>query len=153
MQRRKWAGDTLKSDIEGNVNAGVHKRSGSGGRVCLGLLAAAISFVAAVVATLLWVVRTDAADTGLFCSGPLFVTVVLPSVVNPELRGDRLMAIADTWGKEAHALFVVHSWDGYANKWPLIEAGHRAPCENYNYPCVVAQSSSNSTTACIAGEN
>ena len=37
------------------------------------------------------------------------VTIVLPSVVNPKGRGERLKAIADTWGPSARAVFVVHA--------------------------------------------
>ncbi|KAJ8608290.1 hypothetical protein CTAYLR_010382 [Chrysophaeum taylorii] len=40
-----------------------------------------------------------------------FVTVVLPSVVNPAGRSRRLAAIAATWGARAHAIFVEHSGD------------------------------------------
>ena len=37
------------------------------------------------------------------------VTIVLPSVVNPNGRGERLKAIADTWGPSSKAVFVVHA--------------------------------------------
>lgn len=43
-----------------------------------------------------------------------FASVVLPSVVNPDGRLKRLEAIAETWGKAAHAIFVVHKAIG---KW------------------------------------
>lgn len=38
-----------------------------------------------------------------------FLTVILPSVVNPKGRLERLKAIADSWGPSANALYVVHS--------------------------------------------
>lgn len=37
-----------------------------------------------------------------------FVTVVMPSVVNPSEHGKRLNAVTDTWGPSAKAIFVVH---------------------------------------------
>jgi hypothetical protein len=38
-----------------------------------------------------------------------FVTVVLPSVVNPKGRIKRLHAITSTWGKMARAIYIVHT--------------------------------------------
>mmetsp|Transcript_27850 Transcript_27850/g.43217 ORF Transcript_27850/g.43217 Transcript_27850/m.43217 type:complete len:442 (-) Transcript_27850:347-1672(-) len=38
-----------------------------------------------------------------------FLTILLPSVVNPKGRLERLKAIADTWGPSANAVFVVHA--------------------------------------------
>uniref|UniRef100_A0A7S4J8K6 Uncharacterized protein n=1 Tax=Odontella aurita TaxID=265563 RepID=A0A7S4J8K6_9STRA len=48
-------------------------------------------------------------------AGPSFVTVVLPSVVNPAGRSKRLDAIASTWGPAARALYVVHDTMDYLN--------------------------------------
>lgn len=42
-------------------------------------------------------------------ASPRFVTVVLPSVVNPQHRPERLRAIHDTWGPYARAIYVVHN--------------------------------------------
>ena len=42
-----------------------------------------------------------------------FITVVLPSVVNPKGRGKRLHSIADTWGPDANAVYVVHEEDEF----------------------------------------
>jgi len=39
---------------------------------------------------------------------PSFVTVVMPSVVKPEARPQRLINIAKTWGSSANAVYVVH---------------------------------------------
>ena len=40
---------------------------------------------------------------------PRVVTIVLPSVVNPDGRKERLEAIAETWGPSARAVYVVHN--------------------------------------------
>lgn len=52
---------------------------------------------------------------------PSFVTVVLPSVVNPEKRPLRLESISKTWGPASHAVYVVHNTNEYA-KGSKIEA-------------------------------
>lgn len=44
-----------------------------------------------------------------------FITVVLPSVVNPGARTKRLHMISQTWGESAHAVFVLHSQEEYNN--------------------------------------
>lgn len=46
-------------------------------------------------------------------AGPRFVTIVLPSVVNPAGRPKRLKAIASTWGPAARAVYVVHDTMDY----------------------------------------
>ena len=38
-----------------------------------------------------------------------FITIVLPSVVNPKQRRRRLEAIAETWGPSSRAVYVVHN--------------------------------------------
>lgn len=50
-----------------------------------------------------------AAMKSLHRGPPKFVTVVLPSVVNPKGRQKRLEAIADTWGAPSRALYIVHN--------------------------------------------
>jgi hypothetical protein len=40
-----------------------------------------------------------------------FITIVLPSVVNPTQRRRRLEAIAETWGPSSRAVYVVHNLD------------------------------------------
>jgi hypothetical protein len=60
--------------------------------------------------------------------GPLkFVTIVIPSVVNPKKRQRRLEAITDTWGPASRSIYVVHNLeDEYPNSldsaaaWPQI---------------------------------
>ena len=42
-----------------------------------------------------------------------FVTVVLPSVVNPNGRSKRLHSIEQTWGSDANAIFVIHDLNEY----------------------------------------
>lgn len=44
---------------------------------------------------------------------PLFVTIVMPSVVRPENRPLRLSNIAQTWGQSSRAIYVVHGTDEY----------------------------------------
>ena len=44
---------------------------------------------------------------------PSYITVVLPSVVNPDKRPLRLETIAKTWGKASHAVYVVHDTKEY----------------------------------------
>lgn len=60
-----------------------------------------------------------------------FVSVVLPSVVSPERRWQRIQAINATWGRRAHALFVEHEGYGDATGWPLFE---QATCRDEDYP-------------------
>ena len=45
---------------------------------------------------------------------PRYVTVVMPSVVNPKGRAARLNAIAGTWGCEGRAIYVVHDMSEYS---------------------------------------
>jgi hypothetical protein len=61
------------------------------------------------------------------CSQHTFITIVLPSVVNPPKRPQRLKAIADTWGPKARAVFVGTKPSNYP---PLP---FPAPCEGYPY--------------------
>lgn len=44
---------------------------------------------------------------------PRYVTIVIPSVVNPNGRPARLQAISETWGCKARAVFVVHDESEY----------------------------------------
>lgn len=46
-------------------------------------------------------------------SSKLFVTVVLPSVVNTRGRHKRLTSIAKTWGPDANAIYVIHDPNEY----------------------------------------
>ena len=52
-------------------------------------------------------------DDGDASAHPRFVTIVIPSVVNPNGRPARLQAISETWGCRARAVFVVHDVSEY----------------------------------------
>lgn len=70
-----------------------------------------------------------------FYSGyPRFVTVVMPSVVNPKGRSDRLHAIHDTWGPYARAVYVLHSMSEFAKASHLTIGEHHHPWDKYSYP-------------------
>ena len=47
---------------------------------------------------------------------PSFVTVVMPSVVKPEARTQRLINIAKTWGESSNAVYVVHDTNEFPEK-------------------------------------
>ena len=47
---------------------------------------------------------------------PSFVTVVMPSVVKPEARSQRLINIAKTWGGPSNAVYVVHDSSEFQEK-------------------------------------
>ncbi len=68
------------------------------------------------------------------CPARLYITVVLPSVVNPPKRPQRLAAIAQTWGSKARAVFVVTKTSPYP-PLPLP-----APCRGYPYSLLVPSS-------------
>ena len=62
---------------------------------------------------------------GTMTSSLRFVTVVMPSVVNPKQRKRRLEAITDTWGPTSRSIYVIHNiQDEYPNpsigNWPRI---------------------------------
>lgn len=86
------------------------------------------------------VLRGRAGFTHHFYSGPpRFVTVVLPSVVNPTGRSERLRAIQDTWGPGARAIYVVHN---VTEEFPAAGVHHavfspdgfRTPYDPYSFP-------------------
>jgi len=54
---------------------------------------------------------------------PSFVTVVMPSVVKPEARSQRLTNIAKTWGGPSNAVYVVHD----SNEFPEEAADKSYP--------------------------
>ncbi|KAL7535276.1 hypothetical protein ACHAXR_009844, partial [Thalassiosira sp. AJA248-18] len=58
---------------------------------------------------------------------PLFVTVVMPSVVKPEARPLRLSNIAKTWGPSSRALYVVHDTKEYPEGEQIDEASKSRP--------------------------
>ena len=79
-------------------------------------------FVATTVTYFLWQIfmkRILSASSQIRSNPPLravqsYVTVVLPSVVNPPGRPGRLDAIASTWGPASHAIFVIHNTTEFA---------------------------------------
>lgn len=70
-----------------------------------------------------------------FYSGsPRFVTVVLPSVVNPSQRGQRLEAIHNTWGPYARAIYVLHNSTEFPKAAHLTISEDSLPQDQYLYP-------------------
>lgn len=72
-----------------------------------------------------------------FYSGPpRYVTVVLPSVVNPWLRPKRLRTIQETWGPYARSIFVVHNITEFsqAETHKAIISETSEPGDPYSYP-------------------
>lgn len=70
-----------------------------------------------------------------FYSGsPRFVTVVMPSVVNPDNRAQRLEAIHDTWGPYARALYVLHNSSEFPKASHLTISENSRPKDQYLYP-------------------
>lgn len=69
----------------------------------------------------------DEATNHLHNGAPRFVTVVLPSVVNPEGRTLRLTSIAETWGPKSRAVFVVHNETEFPSAKPIDSLSHEYP--------------------------
>lgn len=70
-----------------------------------------------------------------FYSGaPRFVTVVMPSVVNPDRRKERLEAIHDTWGPIARAIYVLHDLDEFPKASYLTIGEDSRPYDQYSFP-------------------
>eukprot|EP00815_Leptocylindrus_aporus_P009586 CAMPEP_0116060020 /NCGR_PEP_ID=MMETSP0322-20121206/6154_1 /TAXON_ID=163516 /ORGANISM="Leptocylindrus danicus var. apora, Strain B651" /LENGTH=358 /DNA_ID=CAMNT_0003544535 /DNA_START=303 /DNA_END=1379 /DNA_ORIENTATION=+ len=59
-----------------------------------------------------------------------FLTIVIPSVVNPKGRGERLKAISETWGPASNAIYVMHADE-------KIPDGYRWEEEREHYPRVM----------------
>eukprot|EP00986_Skeletonema_menzelii_P019539 scaffold28379_cov160-Skeletonema_menzelii.AAC.1 len=81
------------------------------------LLASICSFLLFIIVILIPNAEEEQNDA----TGPpsYYVTVVLPSVVNPEKRPLRLDNISKTWGPASHAVYVVHNTDEYAEGSPI----------------------------------
>ena len=106
--------------------AGASQRKKQSQRVWHRLLASVCSFVLFIIVISIPNIEEDqnAVSTSEGVVGPpSFVTVVLPSVVNPEKRPLRLETISKTWGKASHAVYVVHDDNEYP-EGALIEDGH-----------------------------
>ena len=68
------------------------------------------------------------------CAQHTFITIVLPSVVNPPKRPKRLQAIAETWGPSGRAVFVTTK----ASRYPPLPMP--APCGGYPFSLEVPAS-------------
>jgi hypothetical protein len=62
------------------------------------------------------------------------VAIVMPSVVKPEGRGDRLKAIQDTWGQYARAIFVVHNLTEFPAAAHAVWSSTSQPEDIYSFP-------------------
>ena len=69
-----------------------------------------------------------------FSGNPRFVTVVLPSVVNPGRRPERLETIHDTWGPLARAVYVIHDMKEFSKASHLTMSEEQHPSDRYSYP-------------------
>jgi hypothetical protein len=70
-----------------------------------------------------------------FYSGaPRFVTIVIPSVVNPGGRSRRLKAIQDTWGPSARAIYVVHNVSEFPAAAHAVISEDAEPEDKFAFP-------------------
>lgn len=70
-----------------------------------------------------------------FYSGhPRTVTVVMPSVVNPNGRQKRLDSIFETWGPAARAIYVVHNVSEFPQGHHAVLGEGHTPEDPYSYP-------------------
>ncbi len=70
-----------------------------------------------------------------FYSGhPRTVTVVMPSVVNPNGRQQRLDSIFETWGPGARAVYVVHNVSEFPQGHHAMWSEDSSPEDPYSYP-------------------
>lgn len=65
---------------------------------------------------------------------PRTVTVVMPSVVNPSKRTQRLESILATWGPSARAVYVVHNVTEFPRAAHAVMSEESAPEDPYSYP-------------------
>jgi len=65
---------------------------------------------------------------------PRSVTVVMPSVVNPNRRTQRLDSILETWGGSARAVYVVHNVSEYPEASHAVLSENHKPEDPYSYP-------------------
>lgn len=65
---------------------------------------------------------------------PRTVTVVMPSVVNPNGRTKRLDSIQETWGATARAVYVVHNVSEYPTASHAVISEDSKPEDPYSYP-------------------
>lgn len=69
-----------------------------------------------------------------YTGAPRYVTIVMPSVVNPKGRARRLKAIQDTWGPGARSIFVVHNVTEFPDAAHAIISEDSSPEDPYSYP-------------------
>eukprot|EP00934_Nitzschia_sp_Nitz4_P001553 Nitzschia sp. Nitz4//scaffold289_size23394//7016//8511//NITZ4_008475-RA/size23394-augustus-gene-0.39-mRNA-1//1//CDS//3329545816//1553//frame0 len=69
-----------------------------------------------------------------FTGNPRTVTVVLPSVVNPNGRRQRLDSIFETWGPSARAVYVVHNVSEFPQGHHSVLGTDSQPEDPYSYP-------------------
>lgn len=69
-----------------------------------------------------------------YTGSPRFVTVVMPSVVNPSGRTSRLKAIQDTWGPSSRTIFVVHNETEFPGATHAIISEESEPEDSYAFP-------------------
>jgi len=70
-----------------------------------------------------------------FYSGhPRTVTIVMPSVVNPDGRQKRLNSIFETWGPSARAVYVVHNVSEFPQGHHAVLGENSSPEDPYSYP-------------------
>lgn len=73
-------------------------------------------------------------EKGMEKAGNSVVTVVLPSVVNPRGRLERLKAIAETWGPASKAVFVMHDDEEGLESWNNFQLSEFA---SITYPAIM----------------
>lgn len=70
-----------------------------------------------------------------YTGSPRYVTVVLPSMVNPTGRQKRLKTIQNTWGGSARAIYVVHNVSDFPQAaHAVISASEETLEDKYAYP-------------------
>ena len=69
-----------------------------------------------------------------YTGNPRYVTIVMPSIVNPKDRTNRLNAIQDTWGGGARAIYVVHNTSEFSQASHAVISETSSPEDRYAYP-------------------
>jgi hypothetical protein len=69
-----------------------------------------------------------------YTGSPRTVTVVMPSVVNPKKRTQRLQSILETWGPSARAVYVVHNISEFPEASQAVLSEYSTPKDPYSYP-------------------
>jgi hypothetical protein len=69
-----------------------------------------------------------------YTGSPRFVTIVMPSVVKPDGRTQRLESIQDTWGQYARAMYVVHNLTEFPQAAHAVVSDDSMPTDPYSYP-------------------